>query len=157
MLPSTRGAWTARRGAAVGLLIAAGSVPGKVTPPAAPGAWLGGVARVDAAETCWTGRLCGAGTSIWKAKRTAIEIATASIRRFCSIGLAAVQEGVRVERGGGTGSWPPSHQGWHRAIRPAASIVPRAAPCAAIASSAYSEQDGTKRQSRPRIGRKVQR
>ena len=49
----------------------------------------------------------------------------------------------------GTGSMPPGCQGWQRASRRAASQAPRATPCFRIASRAYSEQVGWKRQLRP--------
>jgi len=45
-----------------------------------------------------------------------------------------------------TGSYPPAQNGWQRSNRQIASPVPRTAPCFSIASRAYSEQVGTKRQ-----------
>jgi len=45
-----------------------------------------------------------------------------------------------------TGSCPPAQNGWHRSKRQIAIPLPRTAPCRSIASRAYSEQVGTKRQ-----------
>jgi hypothetical protein len=45
-----------------------------------------------------------------------------------------------------TGSYPPAQNGWHRNRRQIAIPVPRKAPCRSIASRAYSEHVGTKRQ-----------
>src|SRR5690606_19119983 len=75
-----------------------------------------------------------------------------------AVELAAFIDQARVEdegvghRGegpwsrGGTGSWPPGWRGWQRPTRRAASELPRSAPWVAMASMAYSEQLGTKRQ-----------
>lgn len=46
----------------------------------------------------------------------------------------------------GTTSNPPRESGWQRNSLEAASTLPRATPCRAIASAAYSEQVGWKRQ-----------
>jgi len=53
---------------------------------------------------------------------------------------------VALAKVDGTGSWPPSQNGWHRASRLAASQLPLKTPWRWTASAAYSEQDGTKRQ-----------
>jgi len=53
---------------------------------------------------------------------------------------------------GGTGSYPPGCRGWQRPIRRSASQPPLTGPKRAIASMAYSEHDGTKRQRGPSIG-----
>ena len=55
-------------------------------------------------------------------------------------------------RTGGTGSCPPGWNGWHRARRRTASQLPRPAPCAVIAWTAYALQDGAKRQRGPSSG-----
>jgi len=52
----------------------------------------------------------------------------------------------------GTGSEPPSHNGWQRAKRQTAKMPPRAAPKRAIATRAYSEQLGSNRQRDPNSG-----
>src|SRR5690606_3515811 len=51
------------------------------------------------------------------------------------------RENNRVARGAscGTGSWPPSHQGWQRANRPSVNQAPAAAPCCCRACSEYAE------------------
>jgi len=46
----------------------------------------------------------------------------------------------------GTGSKPPGWKGWQRHTRSVASFTPCSVPWVAIASAAYSEQVGTKRQ-----------
>ena len=46
----------------------------------------------------------------------------------------------------GTGSWPPLQKGWHRARRHTVYKKPHRAPCFPIASMAYWEQVGRKRQ-----------
>jgi len=50
----------------------------------------------------------------------------------------------------GTGSWPQFPHGWQRQIRFAASQLPAIAPRERMASAAYCEQVGVKRQ--PAVG-----
>ena len=63
--------------------------------------------------------------------------------------------GVKFQEDYGTGSCPPSQNGWQRPIRLIASQLPFAAPYVLIASDAYFEQLGVKRQCCPTNGLSV--
>lgn len=59
---------------------------------------------------------------------------------------------VVLSRRVGTGSYPPSHQGWQHDRRFAANKLPLIAPCSRTASAAYCEHEGSNRQRGPSHG-----
>jgi len=81
-------------------------------------------------------RISGKGNFLSLEKRRELERLSVYGNGSCGNGVAE----------GGTGSSPPRLKGWQRRRRHAARPMPRTGPWLAIATVAYSEQVGTKRQ-----------